>query len=282
MMLGELLADIKNGLKAAGIESSRLDSELIAMRAVGCSRLHLITRDNEPLTEKQLELARDMLQRRLANEPMQYILGHCEFMGLDFELNRDTLIPRGDTECLVELALEYIKKTGAKTVLDIGTGSGAIAISLAKYAAVNCVAVDICKNALDMAAHNAEKNGVSDRVSFIESDVFKNVEGRFDVIVSNPPYIVSTVIPTLAAQVKDYEPMRALDGGSDGLDFYRTITAQAHKYLNNGGYLAFEIGYDQGEAVSRLLTDNGYADVKTGKDLAGLDRTVSGVWLGVK
>lgn len=276
MLLGELLERTKELLKADGIESWRIDSELIVMQAAECSRVQLITRDNVPLTDIQLKSAEEMTTRRLKREPMQYILGHCEFMGLDFKLSSDTLIPRGDTECLVETVLDYIKKSGSKTVLDIGTGSGAIIISLAVLGGISGTALDISEGALAMAKENAALNGVADKISFIKSNVFENVQGSFDIIVSNPPYIEREVIPTLDRQVKDFEPVRALDGGTDGLDFYRIITKNAHSFLNKGGLLAFEIGYNQGEAVSRLMEGAGFIQVAVGKDLAGLDRTVCG------
>ena len=276
MLLGELLERTKALLKADGIESWRIDSELIVMQAAECSRVQLITRDNVPLTDIQLKSAEEMTTRRLKREPMQYILGHCEFMGLDFKLSSDTLIPRGDTECLVETVLDYIKKSGSKTVLDIGTGSGAIIISLAVLGGISGTALDISEGALAMAKENAALNGVADKISFIKSNVFENVQGSFDIIVSNPPYIEREVIPTLDRQVKDFEPVRALDGGTDGLDFYRIITKNAHSFLNKGGLLAFEIGYNQGEAVSRLMEGAGFIQVAVGKDLAGLDRTVCG------
>lgn len=276
MRTGELLKELKRVFADAGIDSSRIDSELIVMEALGFTRVQLITREDYELTAQELKRVSEMKERRLKFEPMQYILGHCEFMGLDFSLNESTLIPRPDTECLVERVMEYIKLNSAKTVLDIGTGSGAIAVSLAALADVFCVGCDISKNALKMAAYNGEKNGVKAKTKFVQSDVFENIEGEFDIIVSNPPYIESNVISTLSPQVKDFEPVGALDGGSDGLKFYRKIAAEAKKYLKYGGLLAFEIGYNQGDAVKNIMEAQGFADVSVGKDLAGLDRTVLG------
>lgn len=276
MRTGGLLKELKRVFADAGIDSSRIDSELIVMEALGFTRVQLITREDYELTAQELERVSEMKERRLKFEPMQYILGYCEFMGLDFSLNESTLIPRPDTECLVERVMEYIKLNSAKTVLDIGTGSGAIAVSLAALADVFCVGCDISKNALKMAAYNGEKNGVKAKTKFVQSDVFENIEGEFDIIVSNPPYIESDVISTLSPQVKDFEPVGALDGGSDGLKFYRKIAAEAKKYLKYGGLLAFEIGYNQGDAVKNIMEAQGFADVSVGKDLAGLDRTVLG------
>ncbi len=274
--LGEVLRDTKNKLKSENISTWRIDSELIVMLAFGCSRVQLITRENMPANQKQLEIVQNLTNRRLKKDPMQYILGKCEFMGLEFQLNSDTLIPRGDTECLVELVLQHIKAFDAQTVLDIGTGSGAIIISLAVLGKINGKAVDISQNALNMAKINAVRNNVSDKIEFIKSNLFENVRERYDIIVSNPPYIESSVIPTLDSQVKDYEPIIALDGGADGLNFYKKIVSDAYKFLNPKGLIAFEIGYNQGNAVKKLLEDNGFTNVKVGKDLAGLDRMVSG------
>jgi release factor glutamine methyltransferase len=276
MQLGQLLTITKARLKAEGIDSFRIDSELIVMEVMGCTRVQLITKDDTTLTAEQEEKAEALTARRLAHEPMQYILGHCEFMGLDFRLNRDTLIPRGDTECLVERVIDCIKENNSRTVLDIGTGSGAIIISLAALTDISGTAVDISENALAQAAENAKANNVADRIDFIQSDLFENVSGSFDIIVSNPPYIESEVVTELDSQVKDYEPLRALDGGKDGLDFYRAIAENAHLHLNKGGLIAFEIGYNQGEAVSKILEDNNFCKIKVNKDLAGLDRTVCG------
>ena len=274
MTQGELLKNIKKTLKQADIESSRLDSELIVMEAVPCTRVQLITREDDELPEEAVKRAEKMLERRLLREPMQYILGRCEFMALPFELTADTLIPRGDTECLVEAVLTHINNSGARTVLDIGTGSGAVIISLAVMSDISGTAVDISEGALVQAQKNAVLNGVSERIKFLKSDLFSAVEGRFDIIVSNPPYIRTDVIPTLDGQVKDYEPVAALDGGEDGLDFYRRIARSAPLYLESGGLIAFEIGFDQADEVRKILENENFYGIIIGKDLAGLDRTV--------
>lgn len=274
MTIGTALKDTIERLRAAGIETCRLDAELLVCEAAKCSRVQLITRDDVMLTSQQETELETMLLRRLKYEPMQYILGHCEFMGLDFKVNSNTLIPRPDTECLVEYVLNYIKENNAKTVLDIGTGSGAIIISLASLSDIKGTGADISEGALMVAGENADINSVAEKVSFIKSDLFENITGRFDIIVSNPPYIESGVIPTLGSNVKDYEPVGALDGGEDGLDFYRAIASKAPEYLNKPGLIAFEIGYNQAEAVKNILLASGFTDVETGRDLSGLDRTV--------
>lgn len=274
MRVGTALKNTVERLRTAGIETCRLDAELLVCEAANCSRVHLITRDDAVLTSQQEADLEAMLSRRLKYEPMQYILGHCEFMGLDFKVNGNTLIPRPDTECLVEYVLNYIKENNAKTVLDIGTGSGAVIISLAALGNIEGIGADISEGALMVARENAVINHVEDKVNFIKSDLFENITGGFDIIVSNPPYIESGVIPTLGSNVKDYEPVSALDGGSDGLNFYRAIAAKASEYLNKPGLIAFEIGYNQAKAVKNILLASGFTDVETGRDLSGLDRTV--------
>ncbi|MBQ9518932.1 MAG: peptide chain release factor N(5)-glutamine methyltransferase [Firmicutes bacterium] len=266
----EILFDTKKRLRENGDETWGIDADLLVMRALGLTRMQLVTRDTDEVPDKAAAKLENLLQKRLSNMPMQYILENCEFMGINFKVNENVLIPRPDTEVLVEEVL----KRKPQSALDIGTGSGAIAVSLAKYGVKSVTACDISQNALDVAKENAKNADVD--IDFIKSDIFKNISGKFDAIVSNPPYIVSDVIPTLMPQVKDYEPRLALDGGKDGLDFYRSITAQAKEHLNKGGLLAFEIGYDQGETVSKLMRENGFENVKVIKDLAGLDRVVTG------
>ncbi len=268
----EILFDTKKRLRESGDETWGIDADLLVMRALGLTRMQLVTRDTDEVSSENTAALEKLLQKRLSNMPMQYILGSCEFMGLEFKVNENVLIPRPDTEILVE---EVLKHRPA-SALDIGTGSGAIAVSLAKYGVKSVVACDISQKALETAEQNAKNNNVD--IKFIKSDLFLNISGKFDAVVSNPPYIVKSVIPTLMPQVKDYEPLTALDGGIDGLDFYRRITADAQNYLNNGGLLAFEIGYDQGESVSALMRENGFTNIGVIKDLAGLDRVVTGIF----
>lgn len=270
----EVLKNTKQMLKAAGIDTWSIDGDLLVMSACGLTRMQLVTRDTDEVTKEVEQRLEGLLEKRLGYMPMQYITEHCEFMGLDLYVDKNVLIPRPDTEILVEEVLKH-KPLSA---LDIGTGSGAIAVSLAKYGVKKVAAADISPKALDTAKKNAEKNGVE--IDFYLSDIFENISGRFDAVVSNPPYIKSGVIPTLSPQVKDHEPLLALDGGRDGLDFYRRIISKAKEYLNENGLLAFEIGYDQGAEVSGLVADAGFDGVKIVKDLAGLDRVVIGTVRG--
>lgn len=270
----EIIFDTKKALRESGDETWGIDADLLVMRALGLTRVQLVTRDTDTVSDEGAAVLGTLLQKRLSNMPMQYILGSCEFMGLEFKVNENVLIPRPDTEVLVEKVLKY----APASALDIGTGSGAIAVALAKYGVKSVTACDISQAAIETAEQNAKNNNV--KIRFIKSDLFGDISGKFDAVVSNPPYIASGVIPTLMPQVKDHEPRLALDGGRDGLDFYRRITADARSYLNDGGLLALEIGYDQGEAVAALVRENGFKNVDVTKDLAGLDRVVTGILPG--
>lgn len=272
----DVLTEAKSMLKNAGIDTFGIDAELLLMEVLKFSKIQLFTKDNYELRDAEINAYRELLDKRMGDMPVQYILGRCEFMGMEYHVNEYTLIPRADTEVLVEKAIEEINKNRYRTILDIGTGSGAIAVAIGKYCDVETEAVDISDGALQTAMKNAELNNV--KVKFIKSDLFQNIDKRYDVIVSNPPYIKIDVISTLDKQVKDYEPITALDGGVDGLDYYRKIISESDKYINNGGMLLFEIGYDQGEDVTNLMMEKGYKDVSVLKDLAGLDRVVYGWW----
>ena len=270
----EVLNDTKKRLKEQGIDTFSLDSSLLVSEVTGFTKIQLVTHDRDEVTVEQLDRLENLVEERLKNKPMQYILGHCEFMELDFKVTENTLIPRGDTENIVEEVIATIEDSGYNTVLDMCTGTGAIAISVAHYTKAKVTASDISKKALEVARENAQNLNAD--VNFIESDLFENINEKFDVIVSNPPYIESEVIPTLMEQVKDYEPMLALDGGKDGLDFYRNIINQANNYINQNGCIVFEIGYNQGGQVKSLLENAGFVNINVKQDLAGLDRLVIG------
>ena len=213
----------------------------------------------------------------LKNEiPIQYITNYQEFMGLSFYVDSNVLIPQPDTEILVEEVLDILKKDSDKKkfALDLCTGSGAIGVSIAKYSESNVTMSDISKKALEISKKNAERNEVADKCNFVLSDMFENIDEKFDIIVSNPPYIRTKVISTLDAEVQN-EPMLALDGGEDCLDFYKIIAENAYKHLNNDGILALEIGYDQKEDVMALLEEVGkYTDIYCKKDLGDNDRII--------
>lgn len=273
----EIFLKYKNILKEKNFETYSLDVEVLLMEVTGFSKPQLYINTEYVLSNEEFNKFEEFFIRRLKKEPIAYIIGKCEFMGLDFYLNNDTLIPRADTEILVEKAIETINKNNLKTGLDIGTGSGAIAISILKYCEnMKMTAIDINENVILKAKENAEKNQVLDRILLIKSDLFENICEKFDIIVSNPPYIKTDVIEELEDNVKKYEPKRALDGGEDGLIFYKKITEKAKDYLNEKGYLIYEIGYDQAEDVKKIMIENNFENIKILKDFAGLDRVVLG------
>jgi len=266
-------------LQASNIDNPHLNIQLILMEILEKNKIFILTNPGFTLTKEQAQIFWGLITARAQGFPLQYIVRRAEFMGLDFYVDPRVLIPRPDTETLVETVIEHIKdnKIKAPRILDIGTGSGAIAVSLAHHVRGSRVTtVDISKGALEVGAKNAWANHVSDRVEFVHSDLFKNVVPGYDVIVSNPPYIPREDINNLMREVKDFEPMSALDGGEDGLDFYREIIDKSPNYLNPGGFIALEGGHDQGILIKQLLQDKGsYKDIALVKDLAGIDRVVT-------
>lgn len=273
MTLREALALGKDLLQKANIEEYETDAWLLLEGACGCTRNDLYLRGDKPLTEEQKILLREYLEKRKMRIPVQHILGVQCFMGLNFTVTKDVLCPRQDTEVLVEEALKRIKP--GSHILDMCTGSGCILISLLKYVkGCTGTGVDLSEKALKIAEKNAKD--LETNCTFIHSDLFENIEGKFDVIVSNPPYIATKEIDSLMPEVRDMEPRMALDGMEDGLFFYRKIIRESVKYLTRNGWLLFEIGYDQGEAISAMMKSAGYCEVEVIKDLAGLDRVVIG------
>ncbi|HOO23404.1 MAG TPA: peptide chain release factor N(5)-glutamine methyltransferase [Clostridia bacterium] len=244
--------------------NSKDEAELIVMHALN-AKTKTELYDGRRLDNKQRDLCAKIASRRKKSAPLQYILGNACFYGYDFYVDERVLIPRFDTEILVEKAISIIKEKPASKVLDLCTGSGAIAISVAKNCECKITATDISNEALDVARINAEKNGAAERIDFRQGSLFKPVKGeKFDVILCNPPYILSGDIPTLDAEVRDYEPALALDGGADGLDYYRDIVKNADAYLNEGGYLIFEAGIGQSRLVADLM--KGKYDVEFVRD----------------
>lgn len=271
MVISEALMSAAKALSNV-TPSPSLESKILLEKVLGCDRLYLIKNRDESIDAEALRAYEELLRLRLTGKPISYITGHKEFMGLDFLVNEHVLIPRPDTETLAEYAISL----GKKKILDIGTGSGALAVSLAKYIKASKVyAIDIKEEACKTALCNAERNGVTIHCSRLDI-LSEDIKDTFELIVSNPPYIKDSVIPTLEKDVKDFEPIIALSGGKDGLKFYRAITKKAHGALSKGGVLAFEIGYDQGKPVSEIMSDF-FSDIKIIKDLSGHDRVVSGV-----
>ena len=262
-------------------DTPRLDVEILLEKALGdVDSLYIRLNLNKEVTEEEFNLFNTLIEDRLKGRPIAYIVGNREFMGLDFYVQEGVLIPRPDTEALVEEVIEICDGKEGLNVLDIGTGSGAITVSLAKYLKNPKVkSFDISEIALEIGKKNAINNNVDDKIDFVKSDLFsaiKDMDIQFDVIVSNPPYIPKKDIETLHTQVKDYEPYNALEGGEDGLDFYRDITKQSINYLKQSGVLAYEVGHDQAQDVAKIMEDNGYTNIYTKKDLQGIDRVVIG------
>ena len=272
---------IKYSQEIASIsDTPRLDVELLLQKCLGdVDRIYIHMNLDKKLSNKQKEYFLSMIKDRLNGRPIAYIVGYREFMGLDFYVKEGVLIPRPDTETLVEEIIEICKDKYVN-ILDIGTGSGAITVSLAKYLPKSkLTSFDISDIPLEVGKINAINNGVDNKIEFIKSDLFsaiKEKDIKFDVIVSNPPYIRKADMNTLHTQVKDYEPYNALEGGIDGLDFYKSITEQSHLYINKGGVLAYEVGHDQAQDVAMIMQNNGYNNIYTKKDIQGIDRVVIG------
>jgi release factor glutamine methyltransferase len=268
---------VRDRFREAGLATPELDARLLAQTAFGLEPMALVRREREPIPEQwAIDLERFAL-RRLSGEPVSRIIGEREFWGHRFSLNAATLDPRPETEMLVAEAVAFIEHRRSPRVLDLGTGSGAIVISiLDAVPKATAIATDLAEEALAMARQNATRHGVADRIAFRQGAWWQAVPHTelFDVIVSNPPYIPSEVIPTLQPEVQLFDPRLALDGGWDGLEAYRAIAAQAARRLVPGGLLVLEIGQGQGATVGRILDRAGFGRVEVQKDLAGLDRVV--------
>ncbi|BCJ96473.1 release factor glutamine methyltransferase [Anaerocolumna cellulosilytica] len=236
------------------------------------TRVEYLLNSRQPISDDEYAAYLKLIQKRARHIPLQHITGVQEFMGLSFQVNEAVLIPRQDTEVLVE---EVLKVSKGKSILDLCTGSGCIIISLDKLGGIKSgVGVDISEEALAVARQNGED--LNSGVTFLQSDLYHDIHDTFDIIVSNPPYIPTREIESLMEEVRVYDPMLALDGKADGLYFYRKIAQRLKEFLNPGGFVFFEIGHDQGETVSEILKETGIIDIKVSKDLAGLDRIVSG------
>ena len=259
-------------LEESKIIDAKIDAWYLFEYCFQITRTYYLIHQDNMASQEETDTFFGLIKKRSSHIPVQHLIGTSQFMGLEFKVNEHVLIPRQDTECLVEEALKYCEN---KAVLDVCTGTGCIIISLSKLSQLErAVAVDISKEAFKVATDNVIYHNAP--VELLESDLFEKVTGTFDLIVSNPPYIPTKDIEELEVEVKCHEPMLALDGFADGLHFYRQIITQAPQYLKQEGYLFFEIGYDQGEAVSKLMSEKGFTKVTVKKDLAGLDRVVFG------
>lgn len=262
-------------LRNAGIETAEPDAQVLLMHAAGLTREELILNAKAFVNADILKRYDTYLGRRENREPVAYIMGKTLFLSLCFKVGPPVLIPRPETEEVVTTALKIISREHAPSVLDIGTGSGAILISLLKECPdASGLGTDISKSALAIAADNAKSLGVACRCAFQRANFLEKIDGKFDLVISNPPYITNEAIKTLMPDVHKYEPHLALEGGADGLEAYRAILSNITSVVKPGGWVVFEIGYDQGESVRQLMQNTNLAHINVKKDIAGLDRIV--------
>ena len=275
MIIEEILKKEINNLKENNIEDSTLKAKILLANILKVKKEYLLIHSEEEVKQEDKIKYENCIKELIKGKPLQYITNNQEFMGLNFYVDENVLIPQPDTEILVEKAIEIAETTQKNKILDMCTGSGCIAISLAKKINnAQITAVDISNSALNVANKNVINNNVENKIIFINSDMFNNIEEKFDIIVSNPPYIETETINKLEIEVQN-EPHVALDGGIDGLKFYKIIANNAFEYLNENGYLLLEIGYNQQESVTQLLQDTGkYKNIETIKDLGGNYRVV--------
>lgn len=277
--VGELVTLARQKFQEAGLPDAAIEARVLIGGLLGLSTTELIVGEDRAVGEGDAERVHAAIQRRLGHEPVFRILGHRSFHGLDLKVSPATLDPRPDTEVLVDRVLAHLETivtaNGAARVLDLGTGTGAIGLALTKTCPqLMAVLTDISEEALSIAEENAYINNIGDQVTFLKSDWYDQVSGTFDIIVSNPPYIVREVIASLDPEVRNFDPMAALDGGVDGLDAYRAIAAGAPDHLKEGGLVALEIGYDQRDSVSMLFEARGFRRIEACRDYAGNDRVL--------
>ena len=277
MKIFEILKSATEKLESAKIDTPRLDAEVLLAYVLNCRRLDFYTDAEKNLTPEEIERFKNLIERRIEKIPVAYLIGTKEFFGLNFVITPEVLIPRPDTEILTQCAIEFLQTwNGEKNFADLGTGSGAICVSVLKFCkTARAVAVDISEKSLEVAKFNAQKFNVDDRVNFFCGNLFEPLaEKKFAAIISNPPYIPTDELKNLQDEVKR-EPKIALDGGADGLNFYRKIIMESPKFLFSGGLLAVEVGINQATAVKNLIElDGNFRDVEILKDLAEIDRVV--------
>jgi len=283
--IGRLLSWTGDYFKSKGVDEPTLSAQLLLSKVIGCSKVDLYLRYEQVVEKSKRDEFRELVKRAVEGEPIAYLVGHKEFFSLDFLVNRSVLIPRPETEILVQWVVRKVKggfsgPGNTMTILDIGTGSGCIAISLAKYVpgSIQVTAVDKSPEAIELAKTNADRNKIKD-IRFLVSDLFEAVSDQkrvFSFIVSNPPYITEEDYGRLPKNIKEYEPSEALVAGPDGLQVIRRIITQAGEFLKPGGFLVMEIGYNQREAVSKILEEQGYTDIEFERDGADIPRVVVG------
>jgi release factor glutamine methyltransferase len=275
LTLGQALKRGTEFLEKKGIDTARLDTELLLAHALGLSRLDLYLQHDRPLTEDELSVARALLGRRARHEPTAYVLGEWGFRRLALNVDPRVLIPRPGTEEVAGRCLELIREVEQPDVLDVGTGSGAIALAIAdEHPGAHVTAIDVSEEALAVARANAERNGLSDRVRLEQGDVRAGLTGSYDLVVSNPPYVTAEELETLQPEIREWEPHAALVGSG----FHELVARGAREILKPGGWLVLEVGDEQGATVAALLPSVGYASVQVSPDLTGRDRVVEGRW----
>ena len=276
----EALNGASDYLQNKGIKSSRLNAELLLSHILNCKRLELYLSFDRPLQKSEIDSYRELLKRRSTFEPLQYIIGKVEFYGLEFEVNQSVLIPRPETELLVEAVIESVAKDENINILDIGSGSGNISIALAKnIPSCTVVGIDISEEAIETSTRNAKLNGVESQLMFVKKNILNGIEineNSFDVVVSNPPYVSVADFVNLDPELRLYEPQIALTDESDGLSFYRNISVLSRSLLKNNGKLFFEIGVGQSDAVKKILIDSDYKNIVIIKDYSDIERVIIG------
>lgn len=274
----ELLTLSDDYLKKKGISSSRLNAELLLADILKCKRLDLYLNYDKPLKTKEIDEYREYIRRRSKFEPLQYIVGNVEFYGYEFFVTKDVLIPRQETESLIEIVIQECKDIAEPVILDIGTGSGNIAITLLhELKNANVVAIDISENALDVARNNAKKHKVGDRIQFLQYDLMtqsNSIDNRFHVIVSNPPYVSNVEYDGLQKEIVGYEPKFAVTDNYDGFSFYKSIAQKAKDYFMDRGKIIVEVGAEQAEDVKKIFAEQNLSDIRSEKDLLGIERVV--------
>lgn len=281
--ISEAITEASARLEHSEVAEARRTAGVLLCHVLGIERAHLLTRAHESIGEPDYDLFLRLVNRRAAGEPLQYITGHQEFSGLDFIVTPDVLIPRPETEFLVERVLKLIEesKEASPLVVDIGTGSGCIAVSVAVQARnARVLATDVSRSSLDIAMKNAAKHGMRDRIEFLAGDLLaplagRDLEGAIDILASNPPYVNARSVDQLQPEVRDWEPHAALLGGPEGLDFYRRLFEDAAGYLKPDGFMVIEIGYDQFAAIEKLSAAHSWEIVHVTRDLQDIPRTVT-------
>jgi release factor glutamine methyltransferase len=271
-----LLSAAIRRLEAAGVETPRLEAQLLLAHALCVSRLDILRGLDRTPTVEEIQAFEQLIAQREKRVPLAYLRGTQAFYGLDFEVSPAVLIPRPETELLVEFAIEKLRNTPGATLVDVGTGSGCIAVAAAVHLPeVRLLALDLSPDALALARRNARRHQVEKRVRFVQANLLEGVSaGRVEMIVSNPPYVTTAEVETLQPEVRDYEPRLALDGGVDGLVFQRGLIARARRVLRPGGWLGLEVALGQADAVAARLREAGFSAVETRRDLAGIERVV--------